>query len=228
MLILLTIPVQFLGIHIKGTQKYLISQCKMGQQEPSSDTDTSTDLQLVALDNLRCSQPSSQPSASTSTAPPSTVRLKTYSSKQRRLQITRCIMGTVADTALCNSTPFAEQCYHIIQYLHSPEIDRYYPDYINDKHARQNFKRKADKYKWDETRQELFYPNADQFKNRSNLQFLVIQFFFFVNPGLCVCTPRNVMYLFVCCVCPGISLLLYNSFQSSMFQSLLMKKSSGG
>ena len=33
------------------------------------------------------------------------------------------------------------------------------------------------------------------------------------------------MYLFICCVRPGISLLLYNSFQSSMFRSLLMKSS---
>ena len=47
-----------------------------GQEEPLSDTDTSTDLELVALDNLQCSQPS----VSTSTAPPS---LQTYSSKQR-------------------------------------------------------------------------------------------------------------------------------------------------
>ena len=46
-----------------------------GQEEPLSDTDTSTDLELVALDNLQW-----QPS--TSTAPPS---LQTYSSKQRRL-----------------------------------------------------------------------------------------------------------------------------------------------
>ena len=43
----------FLGIHTKGSQKYLISQCKMeGQEETLSDTDTSTDLELVALDNL--------------------------------------------------------------------------------------------------------------------------------------------------------------------------------
>ena len=51
MLILLAV----LGIHIKGTQKYSVSQCKMeGQEEPFSDTDTtsSTDLELVALDNL--------------------------------------------------------------------------------------------------------------------------------------------------------------------------------
>ena len=58
-----------------------------GQEEPLSDADTtsSTDLEPVALDNLRCSQPSSQPSASqlssqpsasTSTAPP--LRLQTY------------------------------------------------------------------------------------------------------------------------------------------------------
>ena len=82
-----------------------------------------------------------------------------------RLQITRCTKGTVADTALYNSSPFAKQCYHIIQYLRSPEMDRYYPDYLNDKHARQNFKRKADRYKWDETRQELCYPYAGQLKN---------------------------------------------------------------
>ena len=147
MLILLNI-LAIPGRTYKGTQKYLISQCEMeNQQEPLSDTDTtsSTDLELVASDNLRCSQPASQPSASTSTAPPS--RLQTYSSKQRRLQVTRCTKGTVEDTTLFNSTPFAEQCYHIIQYLRSLEIDRYYPDYINDKHARQNFKRKAERYK---------------------------------------------------------------------------------
>ena len=140
-----------------------------GQEEPLSDTDTtsSTDLELAALDNLRCYQPSSQPfsqpSASTSTAQPS--RLQTYSSKQRRLQVTQCTKGTVEDTALFTSSTFAEQCYHIIQFLHSPEIDRCFPDYLDDKHARQNFKRKADRYKWDETRQKLFYPKDDQFKN---------------------------------------------------------------
>ena len=158
MLILLTIHA-ILGLYVKGSQKYLLSQCKMkSDEEPLSDADTSTDLELIALDNLQCSQPS----ASTSTAPPSTARLQIYSSKQRRLQITRRTKGTVADTALFNSTPFAEQSYHIIQCLGSLEIDRYYPDFINDKHARQNFKTKADRYKWDKTRQKLFYPNADQ------------------------------------------------------------------
>ena len=75
-----------------------------GQEEPLSDTDatSSTDLELVALDNLQCSQPSSQPSASTSTAQSS--RLQTYSSKQRRLQVTRCTKGTVEDTALFTSS----------------------------------------------------------------------------------------------------------------------------
>ena len=43
----------FLGIHIKASQKYLISQCNMkGQNEPLSDTDTSTNLELVALDKF--------------------------------------------------------------------------------------------------------------------------------------------------------------------------------
>ena len=62
-----------------------------GQEEPLSDTDTttSTDLELVALDNLRCSQPSSQPSASQPSSQPTAQpsRLQTYSSKQRRLQV---------------------------------------------------------------------------------------------------------------------------------------------
>ena len=40
-----------------------------------------------------------------------------------------------------------------------------FPDYLNDKHARQNFKRKAERYKWDEIRRKLFYPKDDQFKN---------------------------------------------------------------
>ena len=43
--------------------------------------------------------------------------------------------------------------------------NRYYPDYFIHKHARQNFKRKAERYKWDEMRQKLFYPKDDQFKN---------------------------------------------------------------
>ena len=119
-----------------------------GQEEPLSDTDTttSTDLELVALDNLQCSQPSSQPSASQPSSQPTAqpLRLQTYSSKQRRLQVTRCRKGTVEDTALFTSSTFAEQCYHIIQFLHSPEIDRCFCDYLNDKHARQNFKRKAE------------------------------------------------------------------------------------
>ena len=43
----------FLGVHIKRSQKYLISPCKMeDQEEPLSDIDTSTDLELVALDHL--------------------------------------------------------------------------------------------------------------------------------------------------------------------------------
>ena len=148
----------FLGVHIKEPQTKVSSQCKImeGQEEHLSE-----DLELVALDNLRCPQPSSQPSSST--AQPS--RLQTYSSKQRRLQVIRRTKGTVEDTALFTSSTFAEQCYHIIQFLCSPEIDRCFPDYLNDKHAWQNFTRKAERYKCDETRQKLFYPKDDQFKN---------------------------------------------------------------
>ena len=173
-----------------------------GQEEPLSDADTtsSADLELAALDNLRCSQPSSQPSASQPSSQPSAssstaqpLRLKTYSSKQRRLQVTRCTKGTVEDTALFTSSTFAEQCYHIIQFLHSPEIDRCFPDFLNDKHARQNFKRKAERYKWDETR----HPKDDQFKNISNLQFLVIHFYSyyiicsFIHINIISCMPKN-------------------------------------
>ena len=164
LILLLAIP----GCTYKSTQTK-ISQCKImeGQEEPLSDTTTSTDLELVALDNLRCSQPSSQPSASQPSSQPTAQpsRLQAYSSKQRRLQVTRCTKGTVEDTALFTLSTFAKQCYHIIQFLHSPEIDRCFPDYLNDKHARQNFKRKAERYKWDKTRQKLFYPKDDQFKN---------------------------------------------------------------
>ena len=49
------------------------------EEHLSEDATSSTDLELVTLDNLRCSQPSSL------TAQPS--RLQTYSSKQRRLQV---------------------------------------------------------------------------------------------------------------------------------------------
>ena len=64
----------FLGVHVKASQKYLISQCRMkSQEELLSDTDTSTDPELIALDNLQCSQPS----PSTLTAPPSTAQLQT-------------------------------------------------------------------------------------------------------------------------------------------------------
>ena len=80
-------------------------------------------------------------------------------------KVTRHTKDTVEDTALFTSSTFAEQFYHIIQFLRSPEIDRCFPGYLNDKHARQNFKRKAERYKWDETRQKLFYPKHDQFKN---------------------------------------------------------------
>ena len=72
---------KFLGVQREGvTLKSCIHSL--------SDTDAtiSTDLELVDLDNLWCSEQSSQPSASTSTAQPS--RLQTYSSKQRRLQVT--------------------------------------------------------------------------------------------------------------------------------------------
>ena len=145
----------FLGVHIKGSQKYLISQFKMrSQEEPLSDTDTSTstDLELVALYKLQCSLHHLQLHG-----------CKLIPQNKGDYKSPDVQRGTVTDTALFNSTPFAEQCYHIIQYLCSPEIDGYYPDNLNDKHSRQNFKRKADRYKWDETRQKLFYPNADQF-----------------------------------------------------------------
>ena len=66
MLTLLTIPA-IPGHTYKRNPKYLISQWEMeGQQEPLLETHTSTDLELVALDNLQYSQPS----ASTSTASP--------------------------------------------------------------------------------------------------------------------------------------------------------------
>ena len=99
-------------------------------QEPLSDADTTsyTDLELFALDNLQCSQPIFSASCIY-------INCTTFKTANLILQNKEDYkspgMQRVEDTALFNSTPFAEQCYDIIQYLHSPEIDRYYLDYIN-------------------------------------------------------------------------------------------------
>ena len=235
----------FLGIHTKGTQKYSVSQCEMeGQEETLSDryhkfyrsrascfrqfTMLSTIFSAISISTIF---PAICICINCITFEIANLFFKTEDYKSPDIQ--RVQWKTLH--YLLPST-FAEQCYHIIQFLHSPEIDRCFPDYLNDKHARQNFKRKAERYKWDETRQKLFYPKDDQFKN-SNLQFLVIHFYkcylmyaqeFLLNLDYVCVRPGMLMYLFIRCVRPGISLLLYNSFQSSMFQSLLMKKSNGG
>ena len=58
---------------------------------------------------------------------------------------------------------FAERCYHIINYLCSPESDRIYPYFITHKWDRQNFRKRTESFRWDECRQKLFHFYKDQF-----------------------------------------------------------------
>ena len=58
---------------------------------------------------------------------------------------------------------FADRCYHIINYLCSPESDRVYPYFITHKWHRQNFRKRTESFRWDEHRQKLFHFYKDQF-----------------------------------------------------------------
>ena len=58
---------------------------------------------------------------------------------------------------------FAERCYHIINYLCSPESDRVYPYFITHKWDRQNFRKRTESFRWDECTQKLFHFYKDQF-----------------------------------------------------------------
>ena len=62
-----------------------------------------------------------------------------------------------------SSLSFAERCYHIINYLHSPESDRVYPFFITHKWDRQNFRKRTESFRWDECRQKLFHFYKYQF-----------------------------------------------------------------
>ena len=61
------------------------------------------------------------------------------------------------------SLSFTERCYHIMNYLHSPESDRVYPFFITHKWDRQNFRKRTDSFRWDEHRQKLFHFYKGQF-----------------------------------------------------------------
>ena len=61
------------------------------------------------------------------------------------------------------SLSFAERCYHIINYLHSPESNRVYPYLITHQWDRQNFRKRTESFRWDERRQKLFHFYKDQF-----------------------------------------------------------------
>ena len=45
------------------------------------------------------------------------------------------------------SLSFAERCYHITNYLHSPESDRVYPFFITHKWDRQNFRKRTESFR---------------------------------------------------------------------------------
>ena len=61
------------------------------------------------------------------------------------------------------SLSFAERCYHIMNYLHSPESDRVYPFFITHKWDRQKIRKRTESFRWDECRQKLFCFYKDQF-----------------------------------------------------------------
>ena len=61
-----------------------------------------------------------------------------------------------------SSLSFAERCYHIMNYLQSPESDRVYPFFITHKWDRQNFRKRTESLRWDERRQKLFHFYKDQ------------------------------------------------------------------
>ena len=61
------------------------------------------------------------------------------------------------------SLSFTERCYHIMNYLRSPELDRVYPFFITHMWDRQNFRKRTDSFRWDECRQKLFHFYKDQF-----------------------------------------------------------------
>ena len=61
------------------------------------------------------------------------------------------------------SLSFVERCYHIMNYLHSPESDRVYPFFITHKWDRQKLQERTDSFRWDECRQKLFHFYKDQF-----------------------------------------------------------------
>ena len=62
-----------------------------------------------------------------------------------------------------SSLSFAERCYHIINYLCSPESDRVYPFFITHKWDRQNFRKGTESFRMDECRQKLFHFYKGQF-----------------------------------------------------------------
>ena len=62
-----------------------------------------------------------------------------------------------------SSLSFAERCYHIMNYLRSPESDRVYPFFITHKWDRQNFRKRTESFRWDEHRKKLFHFYKDQF-----------------------------------------------------------------
>ena len=142
-------------------------------------------------DNLRCSQPSSQPSASTSTAQP--LRLQTYSSKQRRLQVTRCTKGTVEDTTLFTSSTFAEQ---FSSCTHQKLTDASLTILMTNMQGR-ILKEKLKDTNGMRQGRSCSIQRMTNLKIVSNLQFLVVHFYSyyliwsFIHINIISCMPKN-------------------------------------
>ena len=62
-----------------------------------------------------------------------------------------------------NALKFEEQCFYFKEHLRSPDTFRTYPYFIIYKWDKQNFKKKAEHFTWNEHRHKLFHAYNDQF-----------------------------------------------------------------
>ena len=64
-------------------------------------------------------------------------------------------------TATFKNTPFNELCDLIKKFLRSPATARWYPPAVQHKHDKQNFRKRASFFKWNDDRQKLFRQHVD-------------------------------------------------------------------
>ena len=119
--------------------------------------------------------------------------------------------GYIEDTALFTSSTFAEQCYHIVQFLHSPGI--VFLTILMTNMQGRILKEKLKDTNGMRQGRSCSIQRMTNLKIVRNLQFLVVYFYkyyiMYAQESLlnlnyvCVC-PGMLMYLFIHCVHPGI------------------------